>query len=67
MKRKMEQVEISVTEAGRVLIEQPDPMDPDRGGCVELEPDQIDMVCDWLKEARAEAMALRATDRAVSR
>jgi len=62
MKRRMEQVEVSVSKDGKVVIEQPNEMNPEYSGYVELQPDQIDMVCDWLKQARDEAIAQREAD-----
>jgi hypothetical protein len=56
MKRRMERVEVSVSENGKVVIQQDDDHNPEYSGSVELHPDQIDMVCEWLKEARDEAM-----------
>lgn len=61
MKRRMEQVEVSVSENGKVMIEQPDEMNPEFSGSVELQPEQVDMVCEWLKAAKEEALRLRAS------
>jgi hypothetical protein len=64
----MEQVQVSVVpENGQVLIEQFDQESPEYSGSIKLQPEQIDMLCDWLRQARDEAIALRATKEATSR
>ena len=60
MKLRMERIDVSVNENGMVVIEQLDMKNPDYNGYVELQPDQIDVFCDWLKIARDQALALRA-------
>lgn len=44
--------------------DQPDEVSPEYSGSIELQPEQIDMLCDWLRQARDEAIALRATKQA---
>jgi hypothetical protein len=52
------------TGSRKILIEQPDEVSPEYSGSIELQPEQIDMLCDWLRQARDEAIALRATKQA---
>ena len=54
MKKRMEEVEVR-TEKGAIYIEQPvfGQNDP---ACILISPEQIDMLVNWLQEAKEEAM-----------
>lgn len=55
MERSMERVKVSVNDDGMVVIEQADPLDETAGDYITLHPSQIELVCQWLREARDEA------------
>jgi hypothetical protein len=59
MERRMESVNVSVNEQGMVQIEQENPVDPEGGACITLHPSQIDLVCEWLREASKEALTYK--------
>jgi hypothetical protein len=50
----MEQVEVGISKAGMVMLSQESTVDePD---VILLHPSQIEVVCQWLREARDEAL-----------
>jgi hypothetical protein len=55
---RMEQVEVGITKLGMIRIEQSDSSLGDDPSIVVLHPSQIDVVCQWLKEARDEVLKL---------
>jgi len=57
MEWRMEQVEVNIGKKGMILVEQKDPLG-NESPVIELHPSQIDVVCQWLKEARDEAVRL---------
>jgi len=54
MAKKMEEVEVYVGEDGSVIMKQPNPSRGD--STIVLNPLQIDIVVEWLKEAKEEAL-----------
>jgi hypothetical protein len=54
MAKKMEEVEAYVGEDGSVVLKQPNPTKED--SIIILNPLQIDIVVEWLREAKEEAL-----------
>ena len=54
MAKKMEEVEVYVGDDGSVIMKQPNPSKGD--ATIVLNPLQIDIVVEWLKEAKEEAL-----------
>ena len=54
MPKKMEEVEVYVGDDGSVILKQPNPSKGD--SIITLNPLQIDIVVEWLKEAKEEAL-----------
>ena len=54
MAKKMEEVEVYVGDDGSVILKQPNPSKGD--SIITLNPLQIDIVVEWLKEAKEEAL-----------
>ena len=48
--KKVEQMRVSTNEEGEILIVQDDPHNED--SVIILQPEQVDMLIGWLKEAR---------------
>jgi hypothetical protein len=53
MEKHMEEVSVKTTEEGKILIVQDNPVES-RGDTISLEPDQVDVIIQWLQEAKAE-------------
>lgn len=51
MARKMESIKIETTKDGMISISQDDPYN-DVGDNIIISPDQVDILCQWLKEER---------------
>lgn len=51
MTPKMESIKIETTEHGMISISQDDPYG-DVGNQIIITPDQVDILCQWLKEER---------------
>lgn len=58
----MEPVEVYVGEAGNVVLKQTNGAQDD--SLIFLAAEQVDMVCQWLQEVKAEALAARAAGEA---
>ena len=54
MAKRMEEVEVYVGDDGSVIMKQPNPSKGD--STIVLNPLQIDIVVEWLKEAKEEAL-----------
>jgi hypothetical protein len=54
MAKKMEEVEVYVGDDGSVIMKQPNPSQGD--AIIVLNPLQIDIVVEWLREAKEEAL-----------
>lgn len=54
MAKKMEEVEVYVGDDGNVIMKQPNPTK--EAALIVLNPLQIDIVVEWLKEAKEEAL-----------
>jgi hypothetical protein len=54
MVKRMEEVEVDVNQDGYIEVRQPNPDHPQT--IITLSPYQIDMVIEWLKEAKEEAL-----------
>ncbi len=57
MAKKMEEVEVYIGDDGSVIMKQPNPSKGD--ATIVLNPLQIDIVIEWLKEAKEEALSNR--------
>ena len=55
MTRKMEQIEVTTTGDGRISISQENPYN-DVGSSIIISPDQVDVLCQWLKEEKDKIM-----------
>lgn len=52
---KMYEVEVTLVD-GVILLCQKGPYTPDDDACVELSPEQIPMLCEWLSELASKAV-----------
>jgi hypothetical protein len=53
MEKHMEEVSVKTNEEGKILIVQDNPVG-DHDDTIILEPDQVDVIIQWLQEAKAE-------------
>lgn len=56
MSNRIESLEIATTTDGAIDLIQADPIDPDRTAVVRITTDQVDIVIERLKEAKAELL-----------
>ncbi len=51
MQKEMTQLKVSLTDAGLVCLEQD--QYPDEPLLIQIHPDQVDLVCQWMQEAKS--------------